>query len=213
MPKPRYAVQQVRDAVATSCCLTEALRALGLRPAGGNHRTLKRLIERYSIPVDHFDPNAARARGPARRAKPLDEVLVESSNYNRGALKRRLFEQGLKVRRCELCGQGELWRGRPMALILDHINGAATDNRIENLRIVCPNCAATLETHCGRKNRVDPDPRRCLHCGGEFIPRYSTHRYCSPSAASAVGGPECRGRTDERWRDRPTSGFCPTSNR
>jgi HNH endonuclease len=41
-----------------------------------------------------------------------------------------------------------------MALILDHINGVRDDNRLENLRIVCPHCAATFETHCGRKTRV-----------------------------------------------------------
>ena len=50
------------------------------------------------------------------------------------------------MRRCELCGQTESWRGRTMALILDHVNGVPTDNRLENLRIVCPNCAATLDT-------------------------------------------------------------------
>ncbi len=66
-----------------------------------------------------------------------------------------------------------------MPLILDHINGIPTDNRIENLRIVCPNCAATFETHCGRKNRLDREPRACLYCAAEFIPRYPTHRYCS----------------------------------
>jgi hypothetical protein len=66
-----------------------------------------------------------------------------------------------------------------MALILDHINGVANDNRFENLRIVCPNCAATLDTHCGRQNRLDRDPYRCLHCGGEFWPSYASQRYCS----------------------------------
>ena len=49
-----------------------------------------------------------------------------------------------------------------MGLILDHINGVRDDNRLENLRIVCPNCAATLDTHCGRKNRLEPSNATCL---------------------------------------------------
>jgi hypothetical protein len=81
-------------------------------------------------------------------------VLVERSSYPRKDVKRRLFAEGLKEPRCELCGQGEIWRGRPMAMILDHINGVRDDHRLQNLRIVCPNCAATLDTHCGRRNRV-----------------------------------------------------------
>ena len=57
----------------------------------------------------------------------------------------------LKKKECELCGQNENWHGKKMSLILDHINGIWNDNRIENLRIVCPNCNATLDTHCGKQ--------------------------------------------------------------
>jgi hypothetical protein len=72
---------------------------------------------------------------------------------------------------------------------LDHINGIPDDNRLANLRIVCPNCAATLDTHCGRKNRADVTPRACLHCGAAFIPKYSSHRYCSQECGSRSKGP------------------------
>jgi hypothetical protein len=78
-----------------------------------------------------------------------------------------------------MCGQGEQWRGRRMALILDHVNGCGDDHRLENLRVLCPNCAATLDTHCGRKNAVRREPRTCAHCGELFQPRYDGHRFCS----------------------------------
>jgi hypothetical protein len=190
MPRtPRYTEQQVRDAVASGRSLTEALRALGLRSAGGNYQTLRRLIERYDISIAHLDPIWTRRHPRSRKAIPLDQVLVEHSNYHRGTLKRRLYEVGLKSRRCELCGQSEEWHGQRMSLILDHVNGVATDNRIENLRIVCPNCAATLETHCGRNMRLEREPRVCLHCGSEFSPKYPTHRYCSQECGVHSKGP------------------------
>ena len=66
-----------------------------------------------------------------------------------------------------------------MSLVLDHINGVSTDNRLENLRLVCPNCAATLETHCGRKNGLRRVERNCARCGNSFVVKYSRQRYCS----------------------------------
>jgi ribosomal protein S27AE len=71
-----------------------------------------------------------------------------------------------------------------MSLVLDHVNGISNDNRLGNLRIVCPNCAATLETHCGRKNRSAPVERECLRCGAAFLAKYPTHRYCSPKCGT-----------------------------
>jgi hypothetical protein len=199
---PRYNEEQVRAAVAESSSLTAALRRLGLRPAGGNHQTLRKLIERYAISTEHFNQNWV-LRGPrTRRAKPLSEVLVENSGYNRTKLKARLYDTGLRRRTCEICGQGEEWHGRHMSLILDHINGVATDNRIENLRIVCPNCAATLDTHCGRKNRLPRERRSCLHCGTEFLANYESHRYCSQICGTHSKGPRSP-RPERRKVERP----------
>jgi hypothetical protein len=104
---PRYDEDEVREAVARSVSLAGALRLLGLRPAGGNYKTLRRLIEHHRISTDHLDPNWV-FRGPRRmRAIPLEEVLVEHSTYNRWRLKERLYREGIKQRASELCGQGE----------------------------------------------------------------------------------------------------------
>jgi hypothetical protein len=176
---PKYTEQEARVAIAASLTLTDALRRFGLRAAGGNHRVLRNWIEAWGIPTDHFDPDAVRAASLRHEAIPLEEILVERSTYDRGKLKARLYATGLKVRRCEICGQDETWRGRPMSLVLDHVNGVANDNRLENLRIVCPNCNATLDTHCGRNRERLEDERSCLRCEQPFRPRTQRQRYCS----------------------------------
>ena len=199
---PRYSEAEARAAIAASLTYTEALRRLGVRAAGGNPRTLRKYAEQvWRIPVDHFDPDRVRAAAPRREPTPWSEVLVENSTYSRGTLKKRLLAEGLKQARCELCGQGETWRGRQMSLILDHINGVANDHRLENLQIVCPNCAATLDTHCGKANRRVLQPRACPQCGDTFRPRFKQQRYCS----RACGQRYIRGlpRPERRKVERP----------
>jgi hypothetical protein len=66
-----------------------------------------------------------------------------------------------------------------MSLVLDHINGVADDNRLENLRIVCPNCNATLDTHCGRANLRTVQDQSCERCRAAFRPKSARQRFCS----------------------------------
>jgi len=179
---PRYGEDELRDAVRSSSSLSDVLRRFGLRPAGGNHRQLRRWIEHWGISTDHF--TGVPASPPRRERVPLSQVMVRGSSYSRGHLKARLYDEGIKQRRCELCGQDELWRGERMALILDHINGVADDHRLENLRIVCPNCAATLDTHCGKLNRIPDEERACARCGESFRAKSATQRHCSRHCAS-----------------------------
>lgn len=174
-----FAEEAIRRAIASASCWSDALRTLGLRAAGGNFRTIKKHAERLGISTEHFDPSIARARANARRGLPLETFLVEGSTYHRGHLKSRLYQEGLKVRACELCGQGEEWNGRTMALILDHINGVANDHRLNNLRIVCPNCAATLATHCGKNKARKPETRSCERCRDEYVTKRPEQRFCS----------------------------------
>jgi hypothetical protein len=178
---PRYSEAELRAVVAQVTTLTEVLCHFGLRPAGGNFRLLKRWLDEWGISTAHFEGTP-----PPRRRAPvaLEQVLVAGSSYPRTTLKRRLYAEGLKRRECEMCGQGERWQGARMSLILDHINGVADDNRLENLRIVCPNCDATLDTHCGRANRLIVEDQACLRCGALFTPAFPHQRYCSRACGS-----------------------------
>lgn len=176
--------------MAASHSIAETLRHIGLRPAGGNFATIKKYAHLWEIPLDHFGP---RGRGSYPRggvqARPLEEILVIGSTYSRANLKERLYREGIKRRLCEICGQDENWNGHRMSMILDHINGDATDNRLENLRLVCPNCNATLDTHCGRNKHRGRPPIECEQCGERFRAKSQDQRFCSRGCAVLHNAP------------------------
>ena len=168
------------------------------RRAATTRRPQKYAEEVWRIPTDHFDPDAG-ARSPRARRFRWTRSSSRDRRIQRGRLKRRLFAEGLKQRRCEMCGQGEMWRGRRMALVLDHINGVHDDNRLENLRIVCPNCNATLDTHCGRHERRKRRAR-VPACGAAFVPAdratSGTARRRAPGAVSATAARQAARRVE-----------------
>jgi 5-methylcytosine-specific restriction endonuclease McrA len=142
---------RVRDAVACSRSLAAAIRQLGGEPNTTNYRRIRRAIERYDLDTSHFSGRGwARGRTmPNRWRKPISEVLVENSRAQTSKLRERLIHEGLKERRCEACGR-DSWDGAPIPLELDHINGRRRDNRLQNLRLLCPNCHALTPTYRGR---------------------------------------------------------------
>jgi ribosomal protein L37E len=195
-----YTEEQAREAIATSYSWAESLRMLGLCPSGGAWRVLKKYAELWSISTEHFDPARNRELNLGTKKRPLEELLVEDATCSRQSVKRRLFQEGLKEPRCEICGQDENWRGQRMAMILDHINGVRNDNRLENLQIVCPNCAATLDTHCGRKNRIPKTKKSCRRCGRSFFPARPQQRYCSRACGTRWDRSKLRGKPIPSYR-------------
>ena len=159
----KFTEDALRKAVLESKTMSEVFVVLGQRPSGASYRTINKYCSKWKIDTSHFltPSELAKERWKSGEFKrvPLEEVMVRNSSYSRGSLKYRLFAEGLKERLCEICGQDELWQGKKMSLILDHINGVPNDNRLENLRIVCPNCNATLDTHCGRNKT-----KQCKRC-------------------------------------------------
>lgn len=165
--KEKYSKENIESAVLKSSSIKEALKNLNLRAAGGNYKVFHKYVSLYKIDITHFEDRIkiyqkTLAISNIKRKKELKEITVENSNYCRTHLKERLYKEGLKKRECEECGQDENWRGKKISLILDHKNGIHNDHRMENLRILCPNCNSTLETHAGKNNRKQKNEKTTI---------------------------------------------------
>jgi len=145
-----YNVDIIKDIVKTSYSFAEVFRKMGKSKSGASYKVLRNFINRNNIDYSHFDPYKKNRNNIKNRKKPINYWLNNGTNIGSYKLKNKLYDEGLKERICEKCGQDENWKGVKIGLILDHINGINNDNRIENLRIVCPNCNAGLETHGGK---------------------------------------------------------------
>lgn len=135
----------VRAAAARSPDLSALLAELELRPTVVHRRRLRRQLAHLGIALvdDLGDEPTPRARAP------LSELLVAGRLVSTAKLRRRLVEEGVFAAACAMCGR-DRWAAQPIPLELDHINGDRWDNRLRNLRLLCPNCHATTPTYRGR---------------------------------------------------------------
>src|SRR4029450_5574864 len=133
----RWTDRDLRRATAAAYSIAGVLRALGLRPAGGNYQTTPRFVRRFGLDVSHW-PGKAHLRGKAclhRPKRPLALLLRHGSAYHSNKLRRRLISEGVFLPRCASCGL-EQWLGKAIPLELDHIDGDRENNELPNLRIV-----------------------------------------------------------------------------
>lgn len=156
--------------------IAQVCRNLGLKPVGGNYKTIKNNLDKFKIDTTQFTGqrwNKGLKATERTAIIPLENILQKGVKYSSSSLKERLIIAGLKKSTCEICGYTE-------NLELHHINGDHNDNRLENLQILCPNCHAKTNNYRGRNSTKNSTPEMaerknnkshwcvCKNCGKEF---------------------------------------------
>ena len=137
--------------VKDSKTFQEVAHKLGLKNYGANSRTIKKYISILEIDISHFSSLNERlehARSVAYKLSYADVFCVNT--IDRKSIKNFIIKGNYIPYKCSGCKIIE-WNGKILSLHLDHINGINNDNRIENLRFLCPNCHSQTETYCGKQ--------------------------------------------------------------
>jgi len=141
---------ELKLVVTQSTSFVDVCRKLNVSTNGRPYRRIRNKIKNLNLDTTHFTPykNASKLK-----AFPLEDLLFENKYFPAHRIKKKLIAAGIKEDICEIkgCGVGAFWNGKPITLELDHINGINDDNRIENLRIICPNCHSQTETYRSKK--------------------------------------------------------------
>lgn len=156
----KYTREVLTEAVAHSVSIADVMRFLGLRPTGGSHAHLSRTIKAFGIDTSHFRKLPTQ---PRRRRRSAAEILVRlpdgSLRANPKMLKRALLQIGRQYA-CDGCGNDGQWRGEPLTLDVDHVDGDYYNNLATNLRFLCPNCHRQTANFAGRsRSKYTAAPR------------------------------------------------------
>ena len=146
--------EEFKNIVLESDTYTEVMRKLGYAVSnGGPYKTIKKRIKELNIDISHMSHYGA-PRGFDRRFTN-EEIFCKNSAY-RGRIRPRILKDNLIPYECAICGNKGEWNGKPLTLTLDHKDGDHTNNSLDNLQFVCPNCDSQQDTYAGKnKNRYN----------------------------------------------------------
>jgi hypothetical protein len=151
----KYTQEMLKDAVAKSYSVCGVMKFLNIKLAGGSHSHITRKIKKLEVDTSHFTGRASNCGPDHKGFKKLrpEDVLIKRQNGRRQSaviLRRALIESGICYI-CAYCNMGDFWNGKELRLQVNHKNRDWTDDRIENLEFVCPNCHSQTEGWCGNK--------------------------------------------------------------
>lgn len=181
MRTKRWDIKKLRLVVKKSKSVRQVIYNLGLIPAGGNYDQIKKYLKVHNIDTSHFTGQGWNKgmRGIGKLIIPTKDILRQNSNFQSYKLKSRLFKEGFKFPKCEECGWARMGDDGRIPVEIDHINGDRKDNRLVNLRILCPNCHSLKPTHRGKNKKrrdggmVDTQHLKC--CGHQSPCGFDPH--------------------------------------
>lgn len=162
---------ELQNLLNTSNSLKEVLKKLKMDEGCGNHRPLNQRIREDELCLDVLNRNRKIYLSQKRCKKkiPNDKIFIRGSLYNnRQSIKKRMQEDYNIEYKCKKCNIGDTYNGHPIVLQLDHINGINNDNRINNLRFLCPNCHSQTDTFSGKGHRKPQKIHKCPNCNNNF---------------------------------------------
>ena len=165
----KYTCEEVQKLVNQCTSMKQLAQALGYSTNGGtSSKTIKKYCDYYNISLKHFN----QIQKTFTKRNP-ENIFCENSTATQAVL-RRWYKKGEYTEyKCSICGLEPFWNGKELTLTLDHINGNNRDDRLENLRWVCPNCDRQLDTFCSKNMNYDlrknkKEQTYCKNCGKEI---------------------------------------------
>jgi len=157
--------KSLTEAIKNSGNVGQVILELNGSLSGTAYKTITKYAGMWDIDTSHFSNQAQYKAAKANRFIPIEEFFIIGKFVNGRTLKKRMIEENLKGDICEECGQGNSHNGMKLVLQLDHINGKNTDNRLENLRILCPNCHTQTSTWGFKRRTPKPYKRTQMEYG------------------------------------------------
>ena len=148
----KYTEKQLRDAIHSNTSMRQVLQQLNVAAYGGNYDVLRKSIKHFQLDTSHFTGQAWNKGKTLDPKHPIEKYLNNEIPIQSYKLKNRLLKEKVFDYACSNCKLSE-WRDVPIPLELDHINGDNKNNKLTNLRLLCPNCHALTPTYRS-KNRI-----------------------------------------------------------